>query len=90
MAEGVVGGEDSLRWRSDPYGVLYHGDFSQMNLTEHLELHFLPDSYGNMINTLQQNCRAIYHLQHCYIVLPQEQWILLEIKLEVHVIPLSV
>jgi hypothetical protein len=37
-----------------------------------LELCFLPDSYGNMINTVQQNCRAIYHLQHCYMVLPQK------------------
>jgi hypothetical protein len=36
------------------------------------ELDFLSNLYGNMINTLYQNCRAIYHLQHCYIVLPQK------------------
>jgi hypothetical protein len=36
----VVGGEGLPRWRSDPILLLYHGDFSQMNLTEQLEARF--------------------------------------------------
>jgi hypothetical protein len=32
-AEGVVGGEDSLRWRSDPQQSLYHRELPSVRLT---------------------------------------------------------
>jgi hypothetical protein len=43
-AERAVGGEGLPRWRSDPLQLLYHGDFSQMNLTEQLEARFSLNS----------------------------------------------
>jgi hypothetical protein len=32
------------------------------------ELDFLPNSYGNITNALQQSCSPIYHLHLCYSI----------------------
>jgi surface antigen len=37
-----------------------------------LELNFLSISNNNSYQALQQNCRAICHLQYCYMVLPKK------------------
>jgi hypothetical protein len=54
-AERAVGGEGLPHWRSDPVGLLYHGEWHSDSLTEQLQSHFSP----------------IFALQLCHLSAPK-------------------